>query len=45
MWGASIVGFGVHHFEYASGRKGEIWKIGFALLVLFVQFWWRGQTA
>jgi hypothetical protein len=30
MWGTSIVGFGVHHFEYASGKKGEICKIGFA---------------
>jgi hypothetical protein len=26
MWGPSIVGFGVHHYKYASGREGD-WPI------------------
>jgi hypothetical protein len=30
MWGASIVGFGVHCYAYASGRTGETMAIGFA---------------
>ena len=28
MWGPSIVGFGVHHYKYDSGREGSICKIG-----------------
>ncbi len=23
MWGSSIVGFGSHHYKYASGREGD----------------------
>jgi hypothetical protein len=30
MWGPSIVGFGVRHYRYESGREGEILKIGFS---------------
>ncbi len=30
MWGASIVGFGKHHYQYANGKPAEICKIGFA---------------
>jgi len=30
MWGASIVGFGVHRYPLASGRTGEICRIGFS---------------
>ncbi|HEY1447129.1 MAG TPA: DUF1801 domain-containing protein [Caulobacteraceae bacterium] len=30
MWGPSIVGFGVRHYRYESGREGEILKVGFA---------------
>lgn len=30
MWGPSIVGFGVRHYKYESGREGEICKIGFS---------------
>ena len=30
MWGASIVGFGVHRYPLAGGKSGEICKIGFA---------------
>jgi hypothetical protein len=30
MWGPSIVGFGVRHYRYESGREGEILRIGFS---------------
>ncbi|MEP6880503.1 MAG: DUF1801 domain-containing protein [Dokdonella sp.] len=30
MWGPGIVGFGVHKYQYASGRTGEICAVGFA---------------
>ena|SRR5579872_1743450 len=30
MWGSSMVGFGNHHYQYASGREGDIFVIGFA---------------
>jgi hypothetical protein len=30
MWGPSIVGFGVRHYRYESGREGEICRIGFS---------------
>lgn len=30
MWGASIVGFGAHHYRYASGREGDTFLIGFS---------------
>jgi hypothetical protein len=30
MWGPAIVGFGQHHYKYASGREGDICKIGFS---------------
>jgi len=30
MWGTSIVGFGKHHYKYASGKPAEICKVGFA---------------
>jgi hypothetical protein len=26
MWGPSIVGFGIHHYKYASGREGD-WPV------------------
>jgi hypothetical protein len=29
LWG-SIVGFGVHHYKYATGREGDTVKIGFS---------------
>lgn len=28
MWGTSIVGFGEYHYEYASGRQGEMPRVG-----------------
>jgi hypothetical protein len=30
MWGASIVGFGDHHYKYSSGREGDSFVAGFA---------------
>ena len=30
MWGPSIIGFGVRHYRYDSGREGEILKVGFS---------------
>lgn len=30
MWGPSIIGFGSHHYKYASGREGDIPAIGFS---------------
>jgi hypothetical protein len=30
MWGGSIVGFGDRHYEYASGRGGEWFVMGFS---------------
>lgn len=30
MWGDSIVGFGVYHYTYASGREGDWMLTGFS---------------
>ena len=30
MWGPAIIGFGNHHYRYASGREGSTMRIGFA---------------
>ena len=30
MWGPAIVGFGVRHYRYDSGREGDILRIGFS---------------
>ena len=30
MWGASIVGFGEYHYQYASGREGDFLIAGFS---------------
>jgi hypothetical protein len=30
MWGPSILGFGHHHYRYASGREGDMCRIGFS---------------
>lgn len=30
MWPASIVGFGIHHYRYDSGREGDTVAVGFA---------------
>lgn len=30
MWGPSIIGFGTHHYIYASGREGDVPAAGFS---------------
>jgi hypothetical protein len=30
MWGPSIIGFGVHHYRYDSGRTGETPTVSFS---------------
>ncbi|HSB65433.1 MAG TPA: DUF1801 domain-containing protein [Anaerolineales bacterium] len=30
MWGSSIVGFGDRHYQYASGREGDWFVVGFS---------------
>jgi hypothetical protein len=30
MWGPSIIGFGTHHYQYASGREGDTVLVGFS---------------
>jgi hypothetical protein len=30
MWGASIIGFGTYHYNYDSGREGDMLVIGFS---------------
>ena len=30
MWGPSIIGYGVYHYRYASGREGDFLMTGFS---------------
>ncbi len=30
IWAGSMIGFGDHHYHYASGREGDTFVIGFA---------------
>jgi len=30
MWGSSIIGFGMYHYKYASGREGDAPAAGFS---------------
>ena len=30
MWGDAIVGFGLYHYIYATGREGDMPKVGFS---------------
>jgi hypothetical protein len=30
MWGSSIVGFGLYHYVYESGREGDTVQLGFS---------------
>jgi hypothetical protein len=30
MWGPSMIGFGDVHYKYASGREGDMFKVGFS---------------
>ncbi|MDB5712254.1 MAG: hypothetical protein JWL96_4324 [Sphingomonas bacterium] len=49
MWGPSIVGFGLHHYRYESGREGEICRLGFsprkAQLVFYLGTSFPGRDA
>lgn len=42
MWGPSIIGFGSVHYKYASGREGDMPRLGFsprksALTIYFME--------
>ncbi|NMB89629.1 MAG: DUF1801 domain-containing protein [Chloroflexi bacterium] len=30
MWGESMIGFGDLHYKYATGREGDIFRVGFS---------------
>ncbi|WP_084040477.1 DUF1801 domain-containing protein [Demequina sp. NBRC 110053] len=30
MWGPTMVGFGTYHYRYASGREGDMFRVGFS---------------
>ena len=49
MWGPAIIGFGQYHYKYASGREGDMCKVGFsprtANLTLYVMAGAEGQSA
>jgi len=49
MWGTSIVGFGDHHYKYASGREGDTFLSGFAprkgTLTLYIGQGFEGQES
>jgi hypothetical protein len=30
MWGPSIIGFGIYHYTYESGREGDMPLVGFS---------------
>lgn len=40
MWGTTIVGFGIHHYTYESGREADWFQVGFSprkrQLVLYI---------
>ena len=42
MWGASMVGFGDHHYRYESGREGDLFLVGFSprKSALTLYLWW-----
>ena len=46
MWGDSIVGFGQEHYKYASGREGDMPRVGFSPrkqnLTLYLSFDYAG---
>ncbi len=30
MWGPTIIGYGEYHYRYASGREGDMCRVGFS---------------
>lgn len=49
MWGPSIIGFGSHHYQYESGREGDMPIIAFsprkAAIVLYIASRLSGSAA
>lgn len=45
MWGPSIVGFGSHHYRYASGREGDVPAVGFSPRAAATTVYLRGDLA
>jgi hypothetical protein len=49
MWGPSIVGFGTYRYEYASGRQGDWFIVGFSPrarnLTLYLMTGFPGKAA
>ena len=49
MWGPSIVGFGIYHYKYASGREGDWPVAGFSPrkrdLTLYIMSGFTGHAA
>ena len=49
MWGPSIVGFGSHHYKYASGHEGDSALAAFAVrgseLVVYIAARFEGRDA
>jgi hypothetical protein len=44
MWGPAIVGFGVRHYRYESGREGDILRIGFSPRKAAISLYVTGQA-
>ncbi len=44
MWGSSIIGFGTHHYKYASGHEGDICRIGFSPRTKAISLYLTGGT-
>ena len=45
MWGASIAGYGLYKYEYASGRTGECCAIGFSSRAVALTVYMMGGLA
>src|SRR4029077_6190800 len=49
MWGPSIIGFGSHHYQYESGREGDMPVIAFSprksAIVLYIASRLSGSAA
>jgi hypothetical protein len=48
MWGDAIVGFGLYHYVYATGREGDMPKVGFSprkqALTLYLSYGFENQV-
>lgn len=43
MWGASIVGFGAHHYRYESGREGDSPNFAFSPRASSIALYFSGD--